>query len=328
MNDREERRAQPAGAEYDDLALLARLLVGLAYVGSDDLLARLRAIEPGVAADVEFYGRAVPPDETMAQMVSYLALGACLRGGRRLARGVRAGLNVSRQAAGWALGTADRLTRNRLARPLRQPVERGIWNTLYEGQQAIAQGRREAQTSRLLAGRTLERVVDDVIDAIIENPELMAAVQHLARQQSAGLTNTLADSTRRATTSADDLAKGLVRRLLRRGPRPARRSWAWSSSGQTATPCAPGRPSCAGWVTGCRHPVPGLPLDPGRQSAAGVARQAGPHAGGPSRARREIPATAGPGAGATARLASVRGCGRVQERGRDRCVAGRGGITE
>jgi hypothetical protein len=221
MSDQEEQGAQATGAEYGDLELLGRLVVGLVSLGSDELLARLRAIEPGVAADVEIYGQAVPPDETMARMVSYLTLGACLRGGRRLARGVRAGLNVSRQAAGWALGTADRLTRNRMARPLRQPVEHWIWNTLYEGQQAIAQGRREARTSRLLAGRTVERVVDDVIDAIIENPELMAAVQRLARQQSAGLTNTLADSTRQATTSADDLAEGIVRRLLRRGPRPA-----------------------------------------------------------------------------------------------------------
>lgn len=221
MSDQEDQGAQTAGAENGDLELLARLLVGLVYLGSDELRLRLRSIEPGVAADVEIYGDAVPQDETLAQMVSYLALGACLRGGRRLARGVRAGLGVSRQAAGWAVGTADRLTRNRLARPLRQPLERWIWTTLHDGQQAIAQGRREAQTSRLLAGRTVEQTVNDVIDAIIENPELMASVQRLARQESAGLTGTLVGNTRRVATSADDLAEGIVRRLLRRGPRPA-----------------------------------------------------------------------------------------------------------
>jgi len=207
--------------EYGDLELLGRFLVGLAYLSGDELLARLRAIGRDVAADVEISNHTVPQDETTAQMVSYLALGACLRGGRGLARRVRVGLNASKQAAGWALGTADRLTRNRLARPLRQPVERWIWTTLYEGQQAIAQGRREAQTSRLLAGRTVDEIVDDVINLIIENPELMAAVQRLMRQQSAGLTNTLVGNTRQTTTSADDLAEGLVRRLLRRGPRPA-----------------------------------------------------------------------------------------------------------
>jgi hypothetical protein len=220
MNDEGELKAQPAGAEYDDLALLTRLLVGLAYLGGDELLGRLRAIEPGVAAEVEIYDQAVPPDETMAQMVSYLALGACLRGGRRLARRLQWGLDLSRQAAGWALGTADRLSDNRLARPLRQPVESWLWTTLIEGQQAIAEGRHEAQASRLLAGRTAEQIVDDVVEAMVENPQLMAAVQRLARQQSAGLTDALVGNTRQISSSADDLAEGLVRRLLRRGPRP------------------------------------------------------------------------------------------------------------
>lgn len=48
----------------------------------------------------------------------------------------------------------------------------------------------------------------------------MAAVRRLARQESAGMTGTLMGNTRQVTTSADDLAEGVVRRLLRRGPRP------------------------------------------------------------------------------------------------------------
>jgi hypothetical protein len=41
------------------------------------------------------------------------------------------------------------------------------------------------------------------------------------RQQGAGLTGTLVDNTRQITASADDLAEGVLRRLLRRGARPA-----------------------------------------------------------------------------------------------------------
>jgi hypothetical protein len=218
MSDETGPGRQAAGAEYGDLELLGRLLVGLAYLGSDELLARLRAIGPGIAADVE---HTLPDDETLVELVSYLALGTFLRGGRRLARRARRGFERSRQAASWALGTADRLTNNRLARPLRQPVERWIWTTLLEVQQAIGEGRREAQTSRLLAGRTVEQIVDDVVDAMIENPELMVAVRRLARQESAGLTGTVVGNTRQLTTSADDLAEAVARRLLRRGPRPA-----------------------------------------------------------------------------------------------------------
>lgn len=39
--------------ETQGLELLARLLVGLACVGSDELLSRLRTLGPAVAADVE-----------------------------------------------------------------------------------------------------------------------------------------------------------------------------------------------------------------------------------------------------------------------------------
>ena len=208
-----------AGPEPSDLELLARLLVGLAYVGTDELLTRLRSTGRDVSADVEIYDLGVPDGGTMAEMVSYLALGAFLRGRRRLARRMRQGLERSRRAAGWALGTMDRLTNNALARPLRQPVERRLWATLLEGQQAIMEGRREAQTSRQVASRTIQEIVDDVVEAMIENPELMASVQRLVRQESVGLTGTLVGNTRQMTASADDLAEGVVRRLLRRGPR-------------------------------------------------------------------------------------------------------------
>lgn len=210
-----------AAREYDDLQLLGQFLVGLAYIGSDELLSRLRAIGPAVAADIEAYASTMPGDETMGEILSYLALGALLRGQRRMARRVRRGLDLSKRAAGWALGTVDRLTRNPLTRPIREPVERRMWAALLEGQQVIIEGRREAQTSRLLAGRTVEEIVDDVVAAMVENLELMASVQRLVRQQSASLTGTVVTNTRQLTISADDVAEGIVRRLLRRGPRPA-----------------------------------------------------------------------------------------------------------
>jgi hypothetical protein len=231
MSDETDPGRQAAGAEYGDLELLGRLLVGLAYLGGDELLARLRAIGPGVAADVEIYQHTVPDGESMAEMVSYLALGTLLRGRRRLARRVRRGLDRSRRAASWALGTADRLTSNSLARPLREPVERWLWTTLLEGQQAIMEGRREAQTSRELAGRTVQEIVDDVVEAMLENPELMVSVERLVRQQSAGLTSTLVDNARQMTASADEVAEGVVRRLLHRGPRPVLSASAMATDG-------------------------------------------------------------------------------------------------
>jgi len=208
------------GNESGDLQLLARLLVGLVYAGSDELLSRLRALGPVVAADIEAHTGTVPDDETMGDVLSYLFVGTLLCGQRRMARRMRRRLDLARKAAGWMLGGVDLLTRNPLAQPFRQPVERLMWTALFEGQQAITEGRREAQTSRLLAQRTVEQVVDDVVEAMIENPELIVSVQRLVRQQSAGLTGTVVSNTRQLTVSADDMVEGIVRRLLRRGSRP------------------------------------------------------------------------------------------------------------
>ncbi len=208
------------GRETTDLQLLGRMLVGLAYLGSEGLFSRLRAVGPTVTVDVEISGDTAPEGETMADTASYLALGALLRGQRRVACRVRRGFDLSRRAAGLTLEAVDLLTRNPLARPFRRPVERWIQVVRSEGQQAIADGRREAQTSRMLVGRTAETVIDDVIEVVIENPELMVALQRLVRQQTAGLSDTVVSQTRQLTVSADDVAEGIARRLLGRGPRP------------------------------------------------------------------------------------------------------------
>ena len=47
-----------------------------------------------------------------------------------------------------------------------------------------------------------------------------AADKYVVREQSTGLTTTVVSNTRQLTVSADDVAEGVVRRLLRRGPRP------------------------------------------------------------------------------------------------------------
>lgn len=122
-------------------------------------------------------------------------------------------------AAGWALGTLSGVTDNRLARPLRQPIERGIWGLVMEGQGAIQDGRREVVASRALADETMEELVKEVIQTLAENPELTSAIERVFVGQGAGLAGTAVGSARQLSTSADDLAEGVVRRLLGRKPR-------------------------------------------------------------------------------------------------------------
>jgi hypothetical protein len=197
--------------------LLTRFLAGLVLLGSDELLARLRALEIEIEAGDA--GGAIPGDETMGELVGYLAFGLFLRGHKRVSRGIRRGIRRSMATTGRALDLLNRLTDNPLGRPLRQPVERRIWDLVLESQLAIGEGRRQAQHARLLAGRTLAQVTDDLMAYILEDPELVDLIRRQVAEQGAGLTGTAVGNVRQLGAGADDAIEGAVRRLLRRKPR-------------------------------------------------------------------------------------------------------------
>jgi hypothetical protein len=213
---------QPAaGTSADDLQLVSRFVVGLLLFGGEELLIRLRAAGRRLEAAGELaVSGAIPADETMTQMAGYLAVGLLVRGRRRLARTVKRGLRFYMNATGRVLGAAGRVTDNRLARPFRQPVERRMLGLLVEGQSAIDDGRREVVASRKLSDATLGDIMEEVIQLVADNPELAAAVQRIMVGQGTSLTGTVVDNAQQLSTSGDDLAEGIVRRLLRRKPRP------------------------------------------------------------------------------------------------------------
>ena len=206
--------------ESEEGQLLSRFLLGLLLLGSDELLTRLRALQGEIEGSVELAaGQVVPGDETTAELLGYLAVGMFLRGQKRLSGSIRRGVRRSIQATGQALSLLDRLTDNALGRPLRQPVERRLWNLALEGQRAIGEGRRQTQNARLLAGRTLDQVVNDLTAYLIENPELMDLIRRQVAEQSTGLAGTAMDSARQLGVGADGTVEGAVRRVLRRQPR-------------------------------------------------------------------------------------------------------------
>jgi hypothetical protein len=212
---------QPAGeVSPGDVQLVSRLVVGLLLTGADELLSRLRAAQQRLEAGGGLAGAdVIPDDETMAQVVGYLALGVAMRGQRRLARVVKRGLRLTTDAASRVLGTANRVTDNRLARPIRAPVERRMWELFMEGQAAIGEGRREVYASRSLSDETLNQLIEEVIQTVAENPELTGAIERVVAGQGVGLGGTMMGSARHLGVSADDATEGLVRRLLRRKPR-------------------------------------------------------------------------------------------------------------
>jgi hypothetical protein len=212
---------QPAAeASLGDVQLTSRLVVGLLLFGAEELLLRLRSAQQRLEARGELAGDdVIPSDETMTEVLGYLAIGIVMRGQKRLVRTINRGIHFSMNAAGWAVGTLSRVTDNRLARPVRQPIERRIRGLVGEGRAAIDDGRREVVASRKLTDETLDELIEEVIQVVSENPEITSAIERVVGGQGATLTSTAMGSARQLGTSADDLAEGIARRLLGRKPR-------------------------------------------------------------------------------------------------------------
>ncbi len=210
----------PPQAETGEGLLLTRFLLGLLLVGSDELMARLQALQPELEAGTGLAASEVVSEETTTrELLGYMAVGMFIRGQKRLSQGIRRGVRLSVGMTGRALGMVNRLTDNPLGRPVRRPVESFLWNLVQEGERAVREGRAEAQNARLLAGRTLAEITDDLMEYIIENPELMVLIRRQVGEQSTGLASTAASSARQLGAGADGAVEGAVRRLLRRPPR-------------------------------------------------------------------------------------------------------------
>jgi methyl-accepting chemotaxis protein len=211
---------QAAEIHVGDVRLVSRLVLGLLLFGGEALLSRLRSIQQRIEASGDLAaGDDIPEDETMGQVLGYLAVGMLLRGQQRLARTVKRGVNYSTSLAGWALDRSGRVTDNRLTRPFRAPVERRIEGLMMEGQGAISDGRREVYASRKLTDETVDELIEEVVQAIAENPELTSIIERVFAGQGVGMTTTVMGNARDLSVSADDLAEAMLRRLLGRKPR-------------------------------------------------------------------------------------------------------------
>ena len=210
----------PTQAEAGEGLLLTRFLLGLLLVGSDELMSRLQALQSELEAGTGLaVSEIVSEDTATRDWLGYMAVGMFLQGQKRLSRGIRRGVRLSVGVTGRALGIVNRLTDNPLGRPVRRPVESFLWNLVQEGERAVREGRAEAQNARLLAGRTLAEISDDLMEYIIENPELMVMIRRQVGEQSIGLASTATSSARQLGAGADGAIEGAVRRILRRQPR-------------------------------------------------------------------------------------------------------------
>jgi hypothetical protein len=213
---------QPAALEFERLQLVTRLLVGFLAVGGDELLQWLREFQQEIDSDPSLLPtRPRSEDATELELLRYLTIGLLVRGEKAVARGVSRGFRLSANATGWALGTLNRLTDNRLVRPFRKRAERRLRAWEQETELVIREGRLEEQSGRWLAGQTVNEITDTIMDSLADNPALDELIQDMIGQQSVGLAGVVMDNTRQVTTGADYVIEGLIRRLLRRTPRQA-----------------------------------------------------------------------------------------------------------
>ena len=207
---------EPA-VQSEDLQLLSRFLLGVALMGSEELMERLRLVQEQLNLDPDRQASdASPEQESELELVRYLSIGLLTRGREAVVGSMRRGMQLTLGATKGALGSVDRLTDNPLTRPLRRSLAARASDLGEKAMEVIDEGRREEQKARLLANGTVSEVIDEVLDFVSESPEVEQLVQDMIGQQSAGLAGVVTDNARSVTVAGDYLIEGVARRLLRR----------------------------------------------------------------------------------------------------------------
>lgn len=206
--------------DLESVYLLARFLMGAAFLGGDELFRRLRYFQQEIDAEPwSVGGDGTLDQESNTALLRYLAIGLFARGQRTVTNGIERGFRAALGTTSWAFNRADRMTDNWLTGPLRRSLAAGVRGWGKGAAQVIKEGKREEQISRQLAGQTINEIIDEVVDYVAENPDMQEAIRHLVAQQGVGFANVVADNSRSVTVAADYLAERLVRRILGRTPR-------------------------------------------------------------------------------------------------------------
>ncbi len=209
-----------ARLEMEDLQLLSRFLMGVAILGGEELLQRLRVRLREIDASGELVLQDKGAgDESSLDLLRYFGIGLFARGQNWLERNLRKGYYFSLGASSLFVDALDRITDNPLARPVRQPIEQGIKELVRQVGTTIDEGRQEEQYAKLLASQAVVETMNDVIDYVSESPEVTDLIRSQLGQQSAGLAGVVIENTRRVSVNVDDRAENLIRRLLRLTPR-------------------------------------------------------------------------------------------------------------
>jgi hypothetical protein len=240
--------SQPEAEAFDAYRSVVRLLVGLALIGGDSLIGRLRewegayrAGEPAAADDGDSAVRAlVGLTFDTAEMIRQVVLGA-------------AGLSAT--VAGTVWSAVRPVTHSWLFRPFWLPVRNMAARGEANRERCARIGRSEELRSRKLAGEVTESLIEAIISYVGDNPGVKALVdaqvaglaahpekldslvraagdryiaylnehpenvQNLVQGQAVGMATEVRDDVRTLTVTGDTLLETITRALFRRPPR-------------------------------------------------------------------------------------------------------------
>jgi hypothetical protein len=203
--------------EFDAYMAIVRLLVGGTVEGTAELVRRLQEWEGELMASegpMEM-GQIHNNGDAARYMLVGMMLSSSDALRRQTLRFVQASDVVLRLT-----GNATRpLVDNRLTGLVARPIDRAFDRLVTRGQKRVNDwielGRTQEPGARRLARESYLKILDEFIGHLAENEELADLVQ----EQSVGLASEAVDEIRSRTVSADALAEGFVRRILRRPPR-------------------------------------------------------------------------------------------------------------
>jgi hypothetical protein len=255
--EQEQLSGAPESASFDAYRSTVRLLVGLALIGGDDLIARLRAWE--MAHPPGPVGPAGEPAPESAGEQARQALIGLLFETTETARRVVYGLAGLPSAFAGALGSLlQPVADSFLFRPVTASIQAIMPRRPERLERYIRSGRAEEQRSRALAGEVTGLLLEDVVDYASTNPGVLALVdaqvdrllpalgndpsldalvrlvgdryiaylnehpgdvQNLVQGQAVGMATEVRDSVRSVTVTGDTALEMLARAILRRKPR-------------------------------------------------------------------------------------------------------------
>lgn len=228
-NHTEDIYTAPGQPEFDTAEAVTRVLIGLAIEGQRELIRRLEAWEE-IAHSAQD-PLAVESNDIAASELRYALIGYLLEAQAQARRGANKLLELVDVSSRLAITTINlmivtvspaskRLIQSRYVQPRYDAATSRFDYLVARGERELrrwqARGQLEDMPSRAMARHAVLDSIDEFIDYLSKNEQIAQLVQ----EQSVGLAGEVVTEVREYSVSADNALESIVRRLLRRPPRP------------------------------------------------------------------------------------------------------------